>query len=48
MRLGHDQPMTCDQDHFYTAEQNAADHGLEDLYAQNTGQGTPWPSAWPG
>ncbi len=39
MRLGHDQPMTCDQDHFYTAEQNAADHGLEDLYAQNTGQG---------
>ena len=39
MRLGHDQPMTCDQDHFYTAEQNAADHGLEDLYAQNTGKG---------
>ena len=39
VRLGHDQPMTCDQDHFYTAEQNAADHGLEDLYAQNTGQG---------
>jgi phospholipase C len=37
VRLGHDQPMTCDQDHFYTAEQNAADHGLEDLYAQNTG-----------
>jgi phospholipase C len=38
VRLGHDQPMTCDQDHFYTAEQNAADHGLEDLYAQNTGE----------
>ncbi|MGH3410782.1 MAG: phospholipase C, partial [Streptosporangiaceae bacterium] len=39
VRLGHDQPMTCDQDHFYTAEQNAADHGLEDRYAQNTGKG---------
>ena len=29
--------MTCDQDHAYTAEQLAADHGAEDMYAQNTG-----------
>ena len=29
--------MTCDQDHAYGAEQLAADHGAEDLYAQNTG-----------
>jgi phospholipase C len=34
VRLGHDQPMTCDQDHFYTAKQNAADHGLWN-YAQH-------------
>src|SRR5579875_911701 len=39
LRLGRDDPMTCDQDHGYTAEQNAADHGAEDLYAQNTGNG---------
>jgi phospholipase C len=39
LRLAPDQPMTCDQDHNYTAEQNAADHGAEDLYAQNTGKG---------
>jgi phospholipase C len=32
-------PMTCDQDHNYTAEQNAADHGAEDAYPQNTGNG---------
>jgi phospholipase C len=37
LRLNRDDPMTCDQDHAYTAEQLAADHGAEDLYAQNTG-----------
>jgi phospholipase C len=30
-------PMTCDQDHDYTAEQLAADHGAEDAYPKNTG-----------
>ena len=30
--------MTCDQDHDYTAEQQAADHGAEDLYPSNTGK----------
>ncbi len=39
MRLSPDDPMTCDQDHGYTAEQSAADHGAEDLYPQNTGNG---------
>ncbi len=39
LRLSPDDPMTCDQDHAYTAEQTAADHGAEDLYAQNTGRG---------
>ena len=32
VRLGHNDPMTCDQDHAYTAEQLAADHGAEDAY----------------
>ena len=35
--LDRSDAMTCDQDHGYTAEQLAADHGAEDLYAQNTG-----------
>jgi phospholipase C len=39
MRLSPDDPMTCDQDHGYTAEQNAADHGAQDAYPQNTGNG---------
>jgi len=39
-RLDRADPMTCDQDHGYTAEQLAADHGAEDLYAQNTGRNT--------
>jgi phospholipase C len=39
MRLGPDDPMTCDQDHGYTPEQLAADHGAEDAYPQNTGYG---------
>ena len=37
VRLGHGDPMTCDQDHDYTAEQLAADHGAEDAYPANTG-----------
>jgi len=37
VRLGHDDPMTCDQDHDYTPEQLAADHGAEDQYPANTG-----------
>ena len=36
-RLDRSDAMTCDQDHAYTAEQLAADHGAEDLYVQNTG-----------
>ncbi len=38
-RLGPADPMTCDQNHGYTAEQNAADHGAEDAYPANTGNG---------
>jgi phospholipase C len=37
LRLGHGDPLTCDQDHDYTAEQLAADHGAEDAYPANTG-----------
>jgi phospholipase C len=37
IRLDRSDAMTCDQDHGYTAEQLAADHGAEDLYPQNTG-----------
>src|ERR1022692_5309499 len=37
VRLGHDIPLTCDQDHDSTAEQLAADHGAEDAYPANTG-----------
>ena len=37
LRLDHADPLTCDQDHDYTAEQNAADHGAEDAYPANTG-----------
>jgi len=37
VRLGHNIPLTCDQDHDYTAEQLAADHGAEDAYPANTG-----------
>ncbi len=35
--LGRGDPMTCDQDHGYTAEQQAADLGAEDMYVQDTG-----------
>jgi phospholipase C len=37
LRLGPDVPLTCDQDHDYTAEQLAADRGAEDAYPKNTG-----------
>ena len=37
MRLSPNDPLTCDQDHAYTAEQSAADHGAEDAYPANTG-----------
>lgn len=38
LRLDRTDPMTCDQNHGYVAEQLAADHGAEDLYVQNTGR----------
>ena len=43
-RLDRDQALTCDQDHAYTAEQQAFDHGLMDMFVQHTGTesaGTP-------
>ena len=39
VRLSANDPLTCDQDHGYTAEQVAADHGAEDAYPANTGGG---------
>ena len=39
LRLGPADPMTCDQNHGYTAEQQAADHGAMDQFAQTTGRG---------
>ncbi|MGH2718669.1 MAG: alkaline phosphatase family protein [Actinomycetota bacterium] len=39
MLLGPADAMTCDQDHGYTTEQLAADHGAEDMYIQQTGNG---------
>ncbi len=38
-RLDPAQAATCDQDHGYTAEQKAFDHGLMDQFVQNTGHG---------
>jgi phospholipase C len=38
-RIDRSDPMTCDQDHGYTSEQSAADHGAEDKYVQDTGRG---------
>jgi phospholipase C len=35
-RLDRSQALTCDQDHGYTAEQKAFDHGLMDKFVQNT------------
>jgi phospholipase C len=39
-RLGHSDPMTCDQDHNYKDEQSADDHGAMDMFVQDTGRGT--------
>jgi phospholipase C len=38
-RLSHSQAATCDQDHDYTDEQSAFDHGLMDMFVQKTGGG---------
>lgn len=38
-RLSRAQAATCDQDHGYTAEQQAYDHGLMDQFVQSTGHG---------
>ncbi len=35
-RLGPDQAVTCDQNHGYSAEQSAFDHGLMDMFVQDT------------
>ncbi len=35
-RLDRSQAVTCDQNHGYTAEQNAYDHGLMDKFVQST------------
>jgi phospholipase C len=36
-RLSYSQAATCDQDHDYTDEQSAFDHGLMDMFVQKTG-----------
>jgi len=36
-RLDRSEALTCDQDHDYTAEQSALDHGAADLFVQETG-----------
>jgi phospholipase C len=38
-RLSHEQAVTCDQDHNYTDEQKAFDHGLMDLFPESVGRG---------
>jgi phospholipase C len=38
-RLTRAEAQTCDQDHDYTAEQSAADHGAMDRFVQDTGAG---------
>ncbi len=38
-RLNPSQALTCDQDHGYTDEQSAFDHGLMDKFVQDTGGG---------
>ncbi|MHB8492918.1 MAG: alkaline phosphatase family protein, partial [Solirubrobacteraceae bacterium] len=37
-RLDPSQAHTCDQDHGYSSEQKAFDHGLMDRFVQNTGR----------
>jgi phospholipase C len=39
VRLDRSHAVTCDQDHGYTAEQLAFDHGLMDAFPQNTDSG---------
>jgi phospholipase C len=39
-RLDRSQALTCDQDHAYSAEQSAFDHGLMDRFVQDTGNQT--------
>src|SRR5271163_1865215 len=39
LRLDRAHAATCDQDHDYTAEQMAADHGLMDKFVEFTGDG---------
>ncbi|WP_345763155.1 phospholipase C [Diaminobutyricibacter sp. McL0608] len=39
-RLPHSHPLTCDQDHAYTAEQQAVDGGRMDLFVQKTSTDT--------
>jgi phospholipase C len=36
-RLGREQPNVCGSDHGYTAEQRAEDHGLVDMFVEQTG-----------
>ncbi len=38
-RLDRSQAATCDQDHGYSDEQSAFDHGLMDMFVQKTGAG---------
>ncbi len=46
-RLDRSQALTADQDHDYTPEQMAADHGLMDYYPGSTGSAGPPPNAPP-
>jgi phospholipase C len=47
-RLDRSQNLTQDQDHDYTAEQLAFDHGLMDAFPGSTGTAGPPPSSGPG
>lgn len=38
-RLDRSEQVTCDQDHDYTSEQKAMDHGVADMFVQDTGAG---------
>ena len=40
-RMDPTMSVTCDQNHSYTPEQNAFDHGLMDKFPQSTGSGNP-------
>jgi len=45
-RLDRSQALTCDQDHGYGAEQSAFDHGLMDMFVQDTGNSACSPPAY--